>query len=68
MAMSARSDAYPQWRRSSLCADNACVEVAHVGDTTMIRDSKLDHASPVLAFSSQAWADLCVAIKNGDFD
>ncbi|MEV6346368.1 DUF397 domain-containing protein [Actinoplanes sp. NPDC051851] len=56
---------HPQWRRSSYCADNACVEVAVNGDGIDVRDGKLPD-SPILRFSRDSWADFIAAVKAGD--
>lgn len=43
------------WKRSSRCASNACVEVAHGPGRVLVRDSdRVD--SPVLVFSAEDWA------------
>lgn len=42
------------WRRSSYCGSGQCVQVAQDGGRVLVRDSRED-ASPVLAFSPDAW-------------
>ena len=49
------------WRKSSLCADGNCIEVGHSPATVGVRDSKLAD-SPVLKFSSEAWAAFMVTL------
>ena len=55
-----------QWRRSSRCSTGGCVEVALVGDTVLVRDSKLD-GSPILQFDRNEWHDFRQGILAGDF-
>ncbi|MEV6300424.1 DUF397 domain-containing protein [Actinoplanes sp. NPDC051861] len=48
------SNAVLYWRRSSFCADGACVEAAADGDDVLVRDSKnLDQ--PHLRFRKPDW-------------
>jgi hypothetical protein len=42
------------WRKSSYCADAACVEVATDGDYVLVRDSKRLQQAPY-RFSKQEW-------------
>ncbi|MDQ3577313.1 MAG: DUF397 domain-containing protein [Actinomycetota bacterium] len=44
------------WRKSSYSNANACVEVGSTSKIVGVRDTKLAQASPVLAFTPQAWA------------
>jgi hypothetical protein len=55
-----------EWRRSSYCGTNACVEVARVGDRYLVRDSKNPDAAP-LDFSSEEWSAFVAGVKGGDF-
>lgn len=55
------------WRRSSYCGTNACVEVATTGTGALMRDSKLDD-SPILGFTRSGWAGFLEAVKAGEFD
>ena len=41
------NDVEPRWRRASRCGSNACVEVADLGGSYGLRDSK-DPEGPVL--------------------
>jgi hypothetical protein len=43
------------WRRSSYCGNGQCVEVAGLGESFAVRDSK-DPNSPVLAFGAAQWS------------
>jgi hypothetical protein len=53
------------WRKSARCSSNACVEVADVAGTYMIRDSK-DPGGAVLRFSTEEWAAFVDGVKAGD--
>ena len=45
-----------EWRKSSYSGTNGqCTEVAHHGDTIVVRDSK-DSDGPQLTFTLKAWA------------
>ena len=54
-----------QWRKSSRCADNGCVEVAATSDGILVRDST-DAEGSVLRFSRVAWTEFIDAIKRED--
>jgi hypothetical protein len=56
-----------QWRRSSYCGTGACVELAEVAGTYLVRDGK-DPNGEVLSFSAAEWADFVSAVKAGRFD
>ena len=58
------------WRKSSRSggmSDNACVEVAHLGSSIGVRDSK-DPDGERLGFSSQEFGGLVARIRRGEFD
>ena len=55
------------WRRSSFCADNACVEVLRVGEFVMVRDSK-DPGRLPLRFSETEWRTFTRGVRNGEFE
>jgi hypothetical protein len=57
----------PEWRRSSLCAADSCVEASIAGDHVALRDSK-DPDGPVLEFVNSEWAQFLAGARNGDFD
>lgn len=55
------------WRKSARCvSDNHCVEVADLGGTVGLRNSRLPEVS--LSLSEQAWRDLIAGVKAGEFD
>ena len=56
----------PKWRRASKCANGACVEVADTGDQVLIRDSKLDDGSPIVALSRAGFRNFIDAVKKGE--
>lgn len=59
-----------QWRKSSHSqgqGEGNCVEVASVGDATMIRDSK-DPNGPRLGFDRGQLRDLISDVKAGRYD
>ena len=64
--MSEPFDATKKWRRSTYCADGACVEIAEAGEATLMRDSK-NPDQPPLAIDSTAWAAFIQGIENGEF-
>jgi hypothetical protein len=55
-----------EWRRSRRCSSNACVEVARVDESYMIRDSK-DPDGAVLVFTSAEWEAFAAGVTAGDF-
>ncbi|MGF7237513.1 MAG: DUF397 domain-containing protein [Frankia sp.] len=56
-----------QWRKSTYSKAGACVEVALVGPSVLLRDSK--HPSrEVLRFSAEEWAAFVDGVRNGEFD
>ena len=56
-----------RWRRSTRCASNACVEIATVGETYLVRDAK-DPDGAVLTVKAPAWAVFVSAVKAGAFE
>jgi hypothetical protein len=67
-ATEALLEAAPQWRRSTYCANGACVEVAARPDAVLVRDGKLVDDSPRLAFDPAAWRRFVDGIRAGDFE
>ena len=55
------------WLRSSLCADNHCMEVAVDGERVYVRDGKRPDGA-VLCFTRAEWEAFRAGIKLGDFD
>jgi uncharacterized protein DUF397 len=54
------------WRKSSRCASNSCVEVMKVEGAVMVRDSKnLDHAP--LRFTPEEWSAFVEGVNLGEF-
>ena len=56
-----------EWRRSSACTTGACVEVAIVDDSYLVRDSK-DPSGAVLTFDREEWAAFAAGVAAGEFD
>lgn len=53
------------WRKSSASADeSACVEVAALGPSVLIRDSR-DHSAGVIALGRAQWNALLTAVRDG---
>lgn len=54
------------WRKSSRSGGQQdCVEVAdHVAGRTVVRDTKLGGASPVLAFAPESWRAFVASVKS----
>jgi hypothetical protein len=55
------------WRRSTLCANGSCVEVAVADRHVAMRDSKMRN-SPVLQFDRKSWEAFLVGVRHGEFD
>lgn len=56
------------WRKaSSSVGDGACVEVAFMNRTILVRDSKNPHGS-TLAYTAREWKAFIDGVKNGNFD
>ncbi|WP_127503919.1 DUF397 domain-containing protein [Actinoplanes sp. LAM7112] len=64
--MSETHDGTKAWRRSTYCADTACVEIAAAGDRILLRDSK-DLSRPPLDLDQADWAQFVDKIKSGQF-
>jgi hypothetical protein len=54
------------WTRSTFCSESACIEVAAVDGTVMVRDGKRADG-PHLSFSIAEWQAFCAGISHGDF-
>ncbi|MEU4537055.1 DUF397 domain-containing protein [Streptosporangium sp. NPDC023825] len=56
------------WRKSSLSGEGAsCVEMAFVGDTVAVRDTK-NREGGTLIFRRNEWTTFISGIKNSHFD
>lgn len=53
------------FRRSSHCVARECAEVGASGGGVAVRDSALRGRSPVLRFSTKAWAAFTAGLKAG---
>ena len=56
-----------EWRRSRRCDSGACVEIARIGDSFAVRDSK-DLSQPILTFAPGAWQAFVEGVRAGEFD
>ncbi len=56
----------PQWRKSSRCGTNTCVEVAKVDGEYLVRDSKNPNMAP-LAFTAAEWNAFVQGVNAGEF-
>lgn len=57
-----------EWHKSSYSSANgACVEIARVGGTVAVRDSKDPHG-PALTFTPGEWDAFIHGAKAGEFD
>jgi len=61
------ADTRPEWRRSGFCGSSACVEVATIADSFLVRDSK-NPEGPVLSFDRTQWGAFMASMKTGSFD
>lgn len=56
------------WRKASRSqSGDDCVEVAALGPSVLVRDSR-DHSAGVLALDSAQWNALLSAVHSGDLD
>jgi len=62
----ANSTAPPTWRRSTLCSQGNCVEVAKVDGDYLIRDSKHPEQAP-LRFTEDELTAFAAAFTAGEF-
>lgn len=53
------------WKRSSFCESNGCVEVKFEQGVTYV---KADHAPQILVFTAPEWAAFVAGVKAGEFD
>jgi predicted secreted Zn-dependent protease len=55
------------WKKSTASGEGGCVEVARVGETTLVRDSK-DPSGPALAFTQIEWEAFLVGVHARQFE
>ncbi|MEU7825875.1 DUF397 domain-containing protein [Catellatospora sp. NPDC049133] len=60
------TEPFVDWRKSQRCGDQACVEVAQLGQDVILRDSK-DREGPVLRFTRAEWDAFVEGVEAGDF-
>jgi hypothetical protein len=56
-----------KWRKSTHSDSGACVEVAIVGDTIGVRDTKDNGSGPVLEFTEPEWTAFQAGTAAGEF-
>ena len=56
----------PNWRKSSRCGTNTCVEVAKLDDVVLVRDSKNPEAA-ALSFTPDEWTAFVDGVTAGEF-
>ncbi len=52
------------WKKSTASGEGSCVEVARVGETILVRDSK-DPLGPALTFSGEEWEAFLTGARSG---
>jgi hypothetical protein len=57
----------PAWCTGKQCDTGACVEIAALGESVLIRSSA-DPAGPVVKLSREEWRAFVAGLKDGDFD
>jgi len=56
------------WIKSSFSDSGNCVEVARVGATIGVRDTKAKGAGPILEFTETEWGAFLEGVLGGQFD
>jgi hypothetical protein len=56
-----------EWRTSTLCDLNGCVEVALLDGRVAVRDAK-HRDGPVLLFTPREWEAFVGGVRGGEFD
>ena len=56
-----------QWRTSSLCANDGCVEVAISDNKAFVRSTR-DTAGKYLVFDAAEWRAFLAGVQNHEFD
>jgi uncharacterized protein DUF397 len=54
------------WKRSSKCADSACLEVARFKGEILVRNSQ--RPAELVRFTVAEWTAFTAGVKIGDFD
>jgi hypothetical protein len=54
------------WRRSTYCGNEACVEVAISDSTAFVRNSRV--ADAYLVFDGEEWTRFLAGVRNHEFD
>jgi hypothetical protein len=54
------------WLVSSTCESGACVAVARMGDSVLIR--RINAEGPIVEFTTAEWLHFLAGAKQGDFD
>lgn len=57
----------PEWQKSTASNSASCVEVAFVGQTVLVRNSR-EPSGPMLTFTLAEWAAFLTGARNGEFD
>lgn len=56
-----------EWRKSEASGESGCVEVAFVGRSVLVRNSR-DRGGPVLSFTDSEWTAFLTGARSGTFD
>ncbi len=56
-----------EWLKSESSGSGDCVEVAFVGRSVLVRNSR-DRAGPVLSFTHSEWTAFLTGARSGTFD
>ena len=57
-----------RWRTSVVSDGGGCVEVARVGVTIGVRDTKAHGTGSVLEFTLHEWSCFVAGVRSGEFD
>lgn len=57
----------PIWRAAGRCDSGACVEIATLSESVLVRSSA-DGEGICVTLSKQEWREFVARVKNGDFD
>jgi hypothetical protein len=55
------------WTSAKACTGGQCIQVAAMGDSVAVRDSKNPDGA-ILTYSVDEWTNFLKGVKNGDFD